>query len=57
MFYGCLKGNAWPEVEKLAEKMLHDLGIPDKRDALSSELSGGMQRKLSVAIAFLSENR
>ncbi|CAG0880411.1 unnamed protein product [Darwinula stevensoni] len=57
MFYGCLKGNAWPEVEKLAEKMLHDLGIPEKRDALSTDLSGGMQRKLSVAIAFLSENR
>lgn len=39
------------------KEMLVDLGLPHKRDALSSTLSGGMQRKLSVAIAFIGGSR
>ena len=33
--------------------MLSDLGLPSKRHSLSDCLSGGMKRKLSVAIAFV----
>lgn len=33
--------------------MIQDLGLPDKRTTRVDCLSGGMQRKLSVAIAFV----
>ena len=33
--------------------MVTDLGIPHKKDELSKNLSGGMQRKLSIACAFV----
>ncbi|XP_039280718.1 phospholipid-transporting ATPase ABCA1 isoform X2 [Nilaparvata lugens] len=35
------------------DQMITDLGLPHKRRCLASHLSGGMQRKLSVAIAFI----
>ncbi len=38
------------------ETMIWDLGLPDKRDALVDTLSGGMKRKLSVAIAFIGDS-
>ncbi|KAL1124646.1 hypothetical protein AAG570_001270 [Ranatra chinensis] len=40
-------------VEEEGEKMLADLHLPHKRKALASDLSGGMQRKLSIALAFI----
>ena len=58
-FYSQLKGQARggkEEVEELEEesdKMISDLGIPHKRDEMSKNLSGGMQRKLSIACAFV----
>ena len=33
--------------------MISDLGLPHKRDEVSKNLSGGMQRKLSIASAFV----
>ena len=33
--------------------MIDDLGLPDKKHTCVDCLSGGMQRKLSVAIAFV----
>ncbi len=33
--------------------MLNDLGLENKSENYSTELSGGMKRKLSVAIAFI----
>lgn len=35
------------------DRMIEDLGLPKKRRSLVDCLSGGMQRKLSVAIAFV----
>merc|ERR1719210_647628 len=35
------------------DQMINDLGIPHKRDEWSKNLSGGMQRKLSIACAFV----
>ena len=32
-------------------KLMKDVGVDDKKDALAGSLSGGNQRKLSVAIA------
>ncbi|KAJ3585194.1 hypothetical protein NHX12_013915 [Muraenolepis orangiensis] len=35
------------------DQMIQDVGLLDKRKDLAKNLSGGMQRKLSVAIAFV----
>ncbi len=35
------------------EKMIDDVGLMSKRDQMSRNLSGGMKRKLSVAVAFV----
>lgn len=53
VFYALLKGRREKEVEKEFDDMLIDLGIPHKRYCYPSALSGGMKRKLSVAIAFI----
>ena len=37
--------------------MISDIGLPDKRNQLVDCLSGGMKRKLSVAIAFVAGSR
>ncbi|XP_073988191.1 phospholipid-transporting ATPase ABCA1-like isoform X9 [Rhodnius prolixus] len=59
-FYGMLRCGSSRKAEMIKneiEEMLVDLGLPHKRDALSSTLSGGMQRKLSVAVAFIGGSR
>ncbi|XP_024118032.1 retinal-specific phospholipid-transporting ATPase ABCA4 [Oryzias melastigma] len=52
-FYSLLKGRTEEEAEREVEDMLVDLGLPHKRDEEAQNLSGGMQRKLSVAMAFV----
>jgi ATP-binding cassette subfamily A (ABC1) protein 4 len=42
-------------IQNLIENMLRDTGLTKKRNNLVSTLSGGMQRKLSVAIAFVGD--
>ena len=42
-------------IQVLIENMLRDTGLKKKRKNLINTLSGGMQRKLSVAIAFVGE--
>ncbi|KAL7850832.1 hypothetical protein AOLI_G00211880 [Acnodon oligacanthus] len=53
LFYSLLKGREQTEAEQEVEDMLEDLGLPNKRDDEAQKLSGGMQRKLSVAMAFV----
>ncbi|XP_071759857.2 retinal-specific phospholipid-transporting ATPase ABCA4 isoform X1 [Centroberyx gerrardi] len=53
LFYALLKGRTQAEAEQEVEDMLEDLGLPHKRDDEAQNLSGGMQRKLSVAMAFV----
>ncbi|KAF3836109.1 hypothetical protein F7725_028667 [Dissostichus mawsoni] len=53
LFYSQLKGRSIAEAEQEVENMLQDLGLPHKRNELTQNLSGGMQRKLSVALAFV----
>ncbi|KAJ1173537.1 hypothetical protein NDU88_005368 [Pleurodeles waltl] len=55
LFYAQLKGKSKEQAEKEMEDMLGDVGIPQKRDEEAQYLSGGMQRKLSVALAFVGE--
>ncbi|XP_059504050.1 retinal-specific phospholipid-transporting ATPase ABCA4 isoform X2 [Stegostoma tigrinum] len=53
LFYTQLKGHTVEEAAKQTEVMLDEIGLPHKRDELAQNLSGGMQRKLSVALAFI----
>ncbi|XP_053549107.1 retinal-specific phospholipid-transporting ATPase ABCA4 [Bombina bombina] len=55
MFYAQLKGKHRRQAERELETMLEDIGIPQKRDEEAQNLSGGMQRKLSVALAFVGD--
>ncbi|XP_017165744.1 ATP-binding cassette sub-family A member 1 isoform X4 [Poecilia reticulata] len=52
-FYARLKGRSRSEVDSEMDQMIKDVGLPHKRKDLAKNLSGGMQRKLSVAIAFV----
>jgi ATP-binding cassette, subfamily A (ABC1), member 3 len=55
-FYARVKGlyskNSRLEAEKQVDQALIDVALSEKRNTLSKNLSGGMKRKLSVAIAF-----
>uniref|UniRef100_A0A8C4UMA0 P-type phospholipid transporter n=1 Tax=Falco tinnunculus TaxID=100819 RepID=A0A8C4UMA0_FALTI len=55
LFYSQLKGRSRDEAEQELETMLEDIGLTHKRNEEAQNLSGGMQRKLSVAIAFVGE--
>ncbi|PKU48155.1 retinal-specific atp-binding cassette transporter isoform x1 [Limosa lapponica baueri] len=55
LFYSQLKGRSRDEAEQDLETMLQDMGLAHKRNEEAQNLSGGMQRKLSVAIAFVGE--
>uniref|UniRef100_H3B4F4 ABC transporter domain-containing protein n=1 Tax=Latimeria chalumnae TaxID=7897 RepID=H3B4F4_LATCH len=52
-FYGRLKGLSEEELKEEMKQMVQDVGLPHKRKEQTKNLSGGMQRKLSVAIAFV----
>ncbi|XP_012935434.1 ATP-binding cassette sub-family A member 2 [Aplysia californica] len=56
-FYAKLKGMKPEDIQVETDKMIDDLGLPDKRNTRVDCLSGGMQRKLSVAIAFVGGSR
>ncbi|XP_040010575.1 ATP-binding cassette sub-family A member 2 isoform X1 [Xiphias gladius] len=56
-FYSRLKGMAEEDIRKEMDKMIVDLELSDKRHSLVQTLSGGMKRKLSVAIAFVGGSR
>uniref|UniRef100_A0A3B4B8V1 P-type phospholipid transporter n=1 Tax=Periophthalmus magnuspinnatus TaxID=409849 RepID=A0A3B4B8V1_9GOBI len=52
-FYGRLKGLCEDEVRQELNTLLEDVGLLHKKHEQAKNLSGGMQRKLSVAIAFI----
>ena len=54
-FYAKLKDVNDNVIKNLIETMLIDIGLKKKRHNLVHTLSGGMQRKLSVAIAFVGD--
>ncbi|XP_056274461.1 ATP-binding cassette sub-family A member 2 isoform X1 [Pseudoliparis swirei] len=56
-FYSRLKGMAEEDIRKEMDKMIVDLDLSNKRHSLVQTLSGGMKRKLSVAIAFVGGSR
>uniref|UniRef100_A0AAY4CUV3 P-type phospholipid transporter n=1 Tax=Denticeps clupeoides TaxID=299321 RepID=A0AAY4CUV3_9TELE len=52
-FYARLKGLPEESVKAEMKQILSDTGLPHKRTSRTCQLSGGMQRKLSVALAFV----
>ncbi|UJR30912.1 hypothetical protein I4U23_018422 [Adineta vaga] len=52
-FFSELKGAPKELIEEETTKMLGDLALEKKSENYSTELSGGMKRKLSIAIAFI----
>ncbi|XP_044233893.3 phospholipid-transporting ATPase ABCA7 [Ursus arctos] len=52
-FYGRLKGLSAAAGRSEQARLLQDVGLVPKRATQTRHLSGGMQRKLSVAIAFV----
>lgn len=48
-----LKGSSWSTANKEANELMEALGIYEKKREYSKNLSGGMKRKLSVAIALI----
>ncbi|XP_054722736.1 ATP-binding cassette sub-family A member 2-like [Uloborus diversus] len=56
-FYASLKGLQGEKLNEEIDKMIEDLNLPLKRHSKVKALSGGMKRKLSVAIAFVGGSR
>lgn len=52
-FSSRLKGAPRETIAKESEQMLIDLILENKSENYSNQLSGGMKRKLSIAIAFI----
>ena len=52
-FYARLKGLSIEDTKIEMEKLVVDTGLEKKRLEIAKKLSGGMQRKLSVCIAFV----
>ncbi|XP_038625429.1 phospholipid-transporting ATPase ABCA1 [Tachyglossus aculeatus] len=52
-FYARLKGLSEENVKAEMQQMVLDVDLPHKLKTKTSQLSGGMQRKLSVALAFV----
>lgn len=52
-FFALLRGKTKEEVRPEINQMIQDLGLPHKATSLTRDLSGGMKRKLSVAVAFI----
>lgn len=55
MFIGRMYGVAGATARERGERLLSELGIADKAKALSKTLSGGMKRRLNIAMALVHE--
>lgn len=54
--YAILKDHPWNDVDNEVNKMLKMVSLVDKKNTMSSNLSGGMKRKLSLAIAMIANS-
>jgi ABC-type multidrug transport system ATPase subunit len=52
-----LKGRSRQEAKKDAIELLKKLNLIDKKNQMSSTLSGGMKRKLSLGIALIGNSK
>lgn len=49
---GLYRRESFAEAEEQVDQAIRDVALFEKRNTLSKNLSGGMKRKLSVAVAF-----
>ncbi|XP_055991191.1 phospholipid-transporting ATPase ABCA3 [Sorex fumeus] len=56
-FYAQLKGLSQHKCPEEVKRLLHTLGLEDKRDTRSRYLSGGMKRRLSIGIALIAGSK
>ncbi|XP_041481767.1 ATP-binding cassette sub-family A member 2-like isoform X2 [Lytechinus variegatus] len=56
-FYAQLKGKPKWQIKQDTDKLISDIGLTHKRNTAVHRLSGGMKRRLSVAIAFVGDSR
>ena len=57
LFFAGLKGLAGAEAQAAVRTVVRDVGLTEKIRTLSCDLSGGMKRKLSVAIALVGDSK
>ncbi|CAF3441243.1 unnamed protein product [Rotaria sp. Silwood1] len=55
--FSVLKGHPPNDIDNEITRMVNDLMLSDKLDVVSSSLSGGMKRKLSVGIALIANSK
>ena len=56
-FFGRLYEMAGPELEQRTGEVLEVIGLTDRKDDLTKEFSGGMQRRLNIGIGLLHRPR
>ncbi|KDO35770.1 hypothetical protein SPRG_00513 [Saprolegnia parasitica CBS 223.65] len=58
VFYGSVKGYTGRDLDDAVDgTKIKEVGLTEKRNVFSTSLSGGMKRKLSIAIALLGDSR
>jgi ABC-type multidrug transport system ATPase subunit len=57
MLVATFKGVQQDVIRETVDAMLENVGLTEKKDELSSTLSGGQKRKLSVAMAFIGDSK
>ena len=57
LFFGAVKGLYGSNLRADVENVIQDVGLTEKRHVLSSALSGGMKRKLSLAMALIGNSK
>lgn len=57
LFYARVKGVRGPQQREMVTGIMSDVGLALKAKALAKQLSGGMQRRLSLAIALIGNPR
>ncbi len=55
--YAILKDHPWNDVDNEINKILQLVTLTDKKHSLSTQLSGGMKRKLSLGIAMIANSK
>ena len=57
LLFASFKGMTGVKLKQEVNKMIEAIGLVDKRTSLSSHLSGGQKRKLSVGMAFIGDSK
>ncbi|EGZ20190.1 hypothetical protein PHYSODRAFT_494903 [Phytophthora sojae] len=55
-FFGQIKGYADEELQAVVDRQIREVGLTEKRNSKPNDLSGGMKRKLSVAVSLLGDS-